>query len=92
MEGAESVPLTFKMLPELLKSKGYRTSAMGKWNLGKSTHDTNTHTHTLTLTVVRTRARALSLSSISLAHCSTVPLYHLDGLTTIGCCVSQAPG
>lgn len=37
MKGPEAVPLTFKLLPELMKAQGYRTAALGKWNLGEYT-------------------------------------------------------
>lgn len=36
MKGPEAIPLSFALLPELLKTKGYRTAALGKWNLGDS--------------------------------------------------------
>ena len=39
MTGQEAVPLNTKMLPELLKPLGYRTAAIGKWNLGSLTRE-----------------------------------------------------
>lgn len=40
MTGEEAVPLSFSMLPEVLKKHaGYETHAIGKWNLGDFTKD-----------------------------------------------------
>ena len=37
MLGPEAVPLEYDLLPVLLKRRGYRTAAIGKWNLGSMT-------------------------------------------------------
>ena len=39
MKGQEAVPLDTTMLPALLQERGYRTHAIGKWNLGNLVKD-----------------------------------------------------
>ena len=34
MAGPEVVPVEFKMAPAVLQEYGYKTHALGKWNLG----------------------------------------------------------